>query len=169
MTQSLLHTATKIQDETARSEVAAEELATEESKQHARLLHELRQSVDAQLEGLDGQQVPRGVFKLEKRPDAWLITCTAESSTYAAKVLWYKAEVVSGTWDASDDCRDIPYTAPCLTIRMYPPNVRQDHDGTWDLEQRRYYHNGGWEWPASTSDEVSYMLYELANYLARWL
>ena len=88
------------------------------------------------------------------------------------KVAWFKARVVSGTYDASDDCRGIEYTEPRIQMRIYPkvrcsnPNFSAND---WDTQELREYSNGGFEFSFSSVDKAPKFFEDFAKQLALWM
>src|SRR5271168_3599294 len=74
------------------------------------ILQKLRALVLKALSELDGQQTLHGklrVKRVQNDADGVIAYLVADE---VKKVAWFKAGIVSGTFDASDDCRDIPFT-----------------------------------------------------------
>lgn len=126
----------------------------------------------AQLHDLDGKRANCGKFKLELRDDdqGGYYPCAYLTVNGNRKVAWFKVGVVSGTYDASDDCRNIPYTEACITARFYPPNPNHETcNGDWDNEERRYYHNGGWTESCSNVDKMPKFIEEMTKWISKWV
>ena len=89
-----------------------------------------------------------------------------------SKVAWFKARIVSGTYDASDDCRGCEYTEPRIKMRIYPkvrysnPNLSAND---WDTQELREYSNGGFEFSFSSLDKAPKFFEDFAKQLALWM
>lgn len=126
----------------------------------------------AELTKLDGHPTKRGPFRLERRDDMDQVVAylwAADNPAYLAEgtmVGWFKVGVVVGTYDASDDCRDIEYVNCRVRARIYSPDSRRR---TWDVQELEQYHGGGWSWSCSSIDELPKFFEELATQLAAWM
>jgi hypothetical protein len=121
-----------------------EKVAADQARLEAQLqadLVSMKAAVIAELKKLEGEQTKWGPFSLD------LSNLARDVFAYLQvgqrKVAWFKARIVSGTFDGSDDCRNIPYTEPQVWARFYPPDPSRNHDGSWDLEEISKNHNGG--------------------------
>jgi hypothetical protein len=122
----------------AREKAAAERKAEEDKKeQESKLKIDLQNSLkeitakvlDAMSE-FGGVICKSGVLELNRRSVYdQLVTLHLISNIGLIDevILYVHSAVVSGTWDASDDCRDIPYTEARVSI--YSPEKRTDHNG----------------------------------------
>lgn len=149
------------QEESAAKKKAEEELAILGNYQKQLLA--MRSLLLKEVQKLDQQPSKYGTFKVTES-NGVIFLC----SDYK-RIAWFKAKVVTGTYDASDDCRGIPYTEARVWARLYSPNYHRDHDGNWDLEEQRWYHNGGWTERVSSVEEMPKFLEEVAKHLAQWI
>ena len=104
-------------------------------------LESTKAAVIAELKKLDGEQTKFGAISLDFTNTARDVF--AYLNVGPKKVAWFKARIVSGTFDGSDDCRNIPYTEPQVWARFYPPDPSRDYDGSWDIEETARGYNGG--------------------------
>lgn len=76
-----------------------------------------------------------------------------------ATLLWVEGAVVSGTFDGSDDCRDIPYTDPVVSIF---------NDWKWDSRENRTdsARLGRFSEISTSTEKVEEMLQKVADHLA---
>lgn len=87
------------------------------------------------------------------------------------KVAWFKAKVISGTYDASDDCRNIEYTEPRVWMRIYPPHKANyaGIDFGWDVQELNMYNNGGGEFSFGSLEKAPKFFEDFAKQLALWM
>lgn len=157
---SLLDRAKSIaeQEELVTKKKAEEESAILEGYQKQLLA--MRALLLKEIQKLDQQPSKYGIFKVTES-NGIIFLCADYK-----RIAWFKAKVVSGSYDASDD---YTYTEARVWARLYSPNYHRDHDGNWDLEEQRWYHNGGWTERASSVEEMPKFLEEVAKHLARWI
>lgn len=172
MTNNLMNEATKIADE---KKTAAETEAKTAAEIAARLetqLQKLTKLLRAELRKLNGQKCRYGTFVLKKDS---VVRFGGVRQVYllmadTRMVAWFKAGVVRGTTDLSDDCRGVPFTEAQITARFYPPHPnREYHDGTWDLQGTRYYFNGGQQESFTEVDQAPNFFRFVAERLAEWI
>lgn len=122
----------------AKEKAAAERKAEEDKKdQEIKLkldlqnsLKEITSKVLDAISEFDGVTCKSGVLKLNRRSEHDQLATLHLISNIGLideVLLYIHSAVVSGTWDASDDCRDIPYTEARVSI--YSPEKRTDHNG----------------------------------------
>lgn len=142
-------------------------------------LRRIKAAVLKEIDALDGKETRFGKLHVKRvSHDAHDVVAYVTGGD-GRKVAWIKAAVVSGTYDASDDCRAIAYTEAIVSARFYPPDpstiynsvARSDaaHDGTWDLGEVRHYHNGGWTFSCTAEARLPEFFKEMAAQLAKWL
>lgn len=137
---------------------------------------DMKDLVVKELKKINNKENKYGKFKLEliENPGwdkvfAYLTVTNKNKGFMDYKVAWFKSGVISGTYDASDDCRDIPYTEACIWTRFYSPYPnRENHDGMWDVQENRWSHNGGWTFYASSTDKMEKFFEEMTSWLATW-
>lgn len=134
---------------------------------------DLREALMIEINALDGQPSKVGTFYLEKKSHGDVACFLYGGRTISGRghpqVLWVKSGVESGTFDGSDDCRDIPYRDAYLTLRVYPPNPGRNFNGQWDTEESQLYHNGGSTESISRMEDMPRMLKFLTEQLAAWV
>jgi hypothetical protein len=127
-----------------------------------------------ELKKIDGQQGFKVEF-LEK--EDWTnvfayLTKFVGERTCESKIAWFKAKVVSGTYDASDDCRNIEYTEPRIWMRIYPP-YKAGHNNrindSWDTQELLEYSNGGYELYLSSLNDAPKFFANFAGRLSLWM
>lgn len=161
---TLLDEARKIALQTTAAKATQEEAERTVRAKFQTLVDKLRDEVTNELRSLVGPPGPfQGDFMQVGGPDTFAIIHAG-----SAKVAWFKATVVSGTQDLSDDCRGIPFTEARVWARVYPPQRNERHDGTWDFAEERYYHNGGMTYRCSSEEDLPRFLKELAEAFAPW-
>jgi hypothetical protein len=99
------------------------------------------------------------------------LTKFAGEHTCESKVAWFKAKVVNGIYDASDDCRNIEYTEPCVWMRIYPPRKFDYYgiDASWDIQELKMYNNGGGEFSFSSLEDAQKFFANFAGQLSLWM
>lgn len=117
-------------------------------------LTELWNRVLAGLEEFDGVVCSGGQFKLcvDFYGKSAVLRLEHGNDSDADAILNISAKITSGTYDASDDCRDIPYTEARVTIES--PSLR----------------NNRWEYSESLRDldKVQDVLKKTAEYLSKY-
>lgn len=137
-------------------------------------LDKMKSLVLKELSKLDGQKNKYGQFRLELVKDgaydviAYLWNDPKLEKTLSQKVAWVKAKIVTTTCRLSDDSPLETFTDGCIWTRLYRPQYSSDHNGTWDLAEDRWYHNGGWTESCSSVKEVPKFFEKIADYLANW-
>lgn len=155
--------------------IAAQRIAT---------LDEMKAAVLTELKLLDGEVCNYyGKFRFDQCK--WSLDAPVEIGSsfaflYAAsplsthRVAWFKAGIISGTHD-TDEVRGIPFIEPRVWARFYGPNLphRRDgiefHDGSWDLEEKRQYHNGGCTESARSMPSLQEFFKKMAAQLSLWM
>ena len=147
--------------ESARHLAHSRAQADEEKKRCEQLIQDdLRARVDvlkanmrAALSEIDGAETPHGPIRVDLTEDPRLqvfaLVWAGEN-----KVAWFKAGAFGGDWAQ-------------IKARFYWPTMNQGHDGTWDFQELRPYHNGGWTY--SNAAGFSEFLKSLGEALSRWL
>jgi hypothetical protein len=156
------------QRQKAEQEAAAD--AANDAFRHG-IVDQMEAMLFEELDKLDGQQTKHGVLHLDRTHDHSQIVAYLRATDQRDQnhmVAWFKAGVVSGTYDASDDCRDIPYTSCRVSARFYPPEVGTRRR-TWDIQELEMYHGGGWTWSCSSLQEMPKFFSQVAEQLARWM
>ena len=137
-------------------------------------LQAMKDLVIDELKKIDGQHDFKVQF-LEK--EDWknvfaYLTYNKYGKDFDSNVAWFKAKIVSGTFDASDDCRGIEYTEPRIRMRIYP-KVRYSNPNfsanDWDTQELRECSNGGFEFSFSSVDKAPKFFEDFAKQLALWL
>lgn len=106
-----------------------------------------------------------GELQVDPRADFRFNTIATVQTADGRPVAWFKAGVIHGTMDGSDDCRDIPYTTVRAWARVYPPgNIYQD----MDTQELKPGNNGGSEASCGDVKELPEFLSKIAGYLAAW-
>lgn len=158
----------KIAQEKAEATRKAEEQERKEQREshnrREKYLQELYEDTLSGLREFDLAECKGGILRLVMDPDGpnwrshsakiiYEFTSTGCSST----LLTINGKIVSGTFDASDDCRDIPYTSPTLIIESPITNAN-------------VYKGSHREFCESTSDKdkVKDLLQKTAEYLSKW-
>ncbi len=136
-------------------------------------LAQLTDTLLQELKTLHNQKAGRyGLFCVEEISSsiwdvfAYLKIQSAENSS-VYHVGWFKAKIVSGTFDGSDDCRNIPYTEPCVWARIW----KAGYQGAWDVQERDSSCNHP-QWSSlafSAPSEFGKFKKELTMALAPWL
>lgn len=143
-----------IENETARDKFLNEELAKMENL----LIKEL--------EKINGQKSKYGKFKLIKKKDP-RFSIIAELEVNGKLVAWFKAKIISGTYDGSDDCRDIPYTSATIHASFYKP----DHLGNYigRISEYGYENDEGQIISCYNVDNMPVFFEKMAERLANWM
>jgi hypothetical protein len=123
----------------------------------------------SELGKINGQETKYGVLEVTRDNDR---SCDVFAYLHVGsqKMAWVKAYIESGTWDPSDDVRNVPYTTAKAKCRIYPPNSTRIFDGSWDIRETQNGFNGGWEFTCDDSQEQVTQFFEnFAKGLATWL
>ena len=121
--------------------------------------------VREELSKLEGQATQYGPLHIAWTPQRDVLAFVTVGH---CKVAWIKAEVVTHTFRGSDEDPGTDYRTPQVWVRIYPPCLGRDHDGTWDLQERRYYHNGGWTESVCDPKGLPRFFEVFAQRLAAW-
>jgi hypothetical protein len=125
--------------------------------------------IQNELVKLNGQETKYGTLQVDL-DSARPCNVFAYLHVGSQKMAWVKAYVESGTWDPSDEVRNVPYTTPKAKCRVYPPNPTRIFDGSWDINESQKAFNGGWEFTCDNSQErVSQFFENLAKGISTWL
>lgn len=163
----------------AEAEVKAEKDKKEsEDRFYESLRKEIAAMVKLTLKGLKqfhNVETPRGTLKLltgqkaakergfeTYRDEERIAVLKLDRSKFGmtdANLLWVEGKIVSGTFDASDDCRDIPYTDGTVWIF---------NDWKWDGQEYRTdsARLGRFSESSTSTENVEKMLQKVADHLA---
>lgn len=121
-------------------------------------LDEISSKVLKGLEEFHNVKTNKGTLKLVKKEVGPIATLNLSKKGSADEIiLMVNARIVSGTFDASDDCRNIPYTDPQVIISSQVTYGMYD-----DINSRNPKFNAY----ASKLDSVDELLKEVAEYLS---
>ncbi len=152
--------------------------ATDERRAHDKerarlqdLLDRMSGPVIEALKKIDGHSTKYGTFKVEFEKGGMPYNVIAYLRCGNRIVAWFKAAIVHGSFDGSDDCRDIPITYLQVWARFYGPNAhnRDDHDRGWDISETRWYHNGGVQESCDTLEAMPKFFAAMTMQLSLWL
>jgi hypothetical protein len=140
-----------------------------EKKYQAGLRSDLKDMTSALFEELDKlhrQANKHGTFSVIK--DNSYIDVIAYIAVNDKRIAWFKANIINGEYNYSDDC-SVPYTEPLIWARIYPPDPNyRDYDGTLDIMEKRWYHNGGRSLSCSSVSGIPKFFEEMAKILSVW-
>ncbi len=145
---------------------AEEEKSKENSrKQHEvyqRYLDEMKAKVLSEIKQLDGKETKYGKFNLEIVNDQFnaiaYLTCDTKL------VAWFKAKV---EYHNDTDYGDMVYKK--VSARFYPPYPKRDHDGSWDIQELKYYFNGGQQISAYSLKDMDKFFNEMVGLISQWM
>lgn len=100
-------------------------------------------------------ETKHGKLKLVRTGSDAAIKLYRGTSTVDEIILNVRCSIVSGTFDGSDDCRDIPYTKPCASVS------RPQDDRNYSTLCGHYFYES-----ADSVDKVDAVLTKVAEYLA---
>lgn len=136
-------------------------------------LNAMKDILIVELKKLDGQQAECGEFRiniydLQNEPPHYQVIAILQryrDGFMPARVAWFKADVISGLEDLSDDCRNVPYTVPRIWARFYSPGF----NGKWDFNEECIYH-GGFTIECSAVEKMeSHFFKSMAEQISKWL
>lgn len=158
----------KIAKNKAEADRKAEEQAQKEAEERSRALKNslknLWNKVLPELKEFDGARCEDGTFSLVEEPhnvdwQPYSAQIKLNRNGQTEDVLFISGRIISGTYDASDDCRDIPYTTPSVTIHTRPEYVSEYG-----------YVRVGYDFNESVTneDKVEELLHKVAKYMSKY-
>lgn len=108
--------------------LAEEDEAKRANVRRLEILDEMKRKFLEGIQELDGQKCSSGTLRVLTKIETYLAVLVLDPDRNERSIWLLKATagIVSGTFDGSDDCRDIPYCNPNITIEVELHQNRRD-------------------------------------------